>query len=110
MVYTLDLKGRFTYINSAGLSLFGYQSHEILGRHFAEVLTPASARAAGEHFEGGLAGAETTPFFDVQVVRRDGAIVDIEVRERRLYRDNRLIQRQLVLRVSRAIKELHAER
>ena len=40
MVYTLDLEGRFTYINSAGLSLLGYPAEGILGRHFTDVLTP----------------------------------------------------------------------
>jgi PAS domain S-box-containing protein len=109
MVYTLDLNGHFTYINSAGLSLLGYRPEEILGRHFTEVLTPASARVAREHFARGVAGTETSPFFEVQGVRSDGAIVDIEIRAGSLYRDTRLVGRQGVARDISALKQLQAE-
>jgi PAS domain S-box-containing protein len=109
MIYTLDLNGRFTYINSAGLSLLGYRAEEILGHHFGEVLTASSARIAREHFERGLAGTETTPFFEVQGVRSDGAIVDIEIRAGSLYRGSRLIGRQGVARDISALKQLQAE-
>lgn len=109
MIYTLDLRGRFTYINSAGLSLLGYRSDEILGRHFADVLTPSSARVAREHFERGLAGTETTPFFEVQAKRSDGESVDIEVRAGSLYRGSRLIGRQGVARDISTLKQLQAE-
>jgi PAS domain S-box-containing protein len=109
MIYTLDLTGRFTYINSAGLSLLGYQPDEILGRHFAEVLTPSSARVAREHFERGLAGTEATPFFEVQAVRSDGSIVDIEIRAGSLYRGSRPIGRQGVARDISSLKQLQAE-
>jgi PAS domain S-box-containing protein len=109
MIYTLDLDGRFTYINSAGLSLFGYSPDQILGRHFTEVLTPASARLALEHFERGITGTETTPFFEVQAVRSDDTLVDIEVRAGSLYRDERLVGRQGVARDISALKQLQAE-
>lgn len=109
MIYTLDLNGRFTYINSAGLSMLGYQPDEILGRHFTEVLTAASAKVAQEHFQRGVAGTETTPFFEVQAVRRDGALVDVEIRAGSLNRDGRLIGRQGVARDISALKQLQAE-
>jgi PAS domain S-box-containing protein len=109
MVYTLDLDGRFTYINSAGLSLLGYPANEILGRHFAGVLTRTSADIAREHFKRGLAGTETTPFFEVQAVRSDGATIDLEVRAGGLYRDGRLVGRQGVARDISALKQLQAE-
>lgn len=109
MIYTLDLDGRFTYINSAGLSLLGYQPQEIIGRHFTEVLTPASAKIASEHFERGLNGTETTPFFEVQAVRMDGGTIDVEIRAGNLYRDERLIGRQGVARDISALKQLQAE-
>jgi PAS domain S-box-containing protein len=109
MVYTLDLAGRITYINSAGLSLLGYRAHEILGRHFGEMLTPASRRVAREHFERGVAGTETTPFFEVQAVRSDGSVVDVEIRAGGLFRGPRLIGRQGVARDISALKALQAE-
>jgi PAS domain S-box-containing protein len=109
MIYTLDLDGRFTYINSAGLAMLGYEPQEILGRHFTDVLTPVSARVASEHFQRGLAGTETTPFFEVQAVRGDGTTIDVEIRAGSLHRGERLIGRQGVARDISALKQLQAE-
>ena len=44
-IYTLDLEGRFTYGNQSGLEYLGYEQSdydEFLGRHFLDLLTPAS--------------------------------------------------------------------
>jgi PAS domain S-box-containing protein len=109
MIYTLDLNGRFTYINSAGLSMLGYEPREILGHHFTEVLTDSSAKVAREHFQRGLEGTESTPFFEVQAVRSDGTVIDVEVRAGSLYRGKRLIGRQGVARDISALKQLQAE-
>jgi PAS domain S-box-containing protein len=110
MIYTLDLDGRFTYLNSAGLQLLGYEADEILGRHFTTVLTPHSAAVAAEHFARGLNGTESTPFFEVQAVRSDGQQVDIEVRAGDLRADDgRLLGRQGVGRDISALKALQAQ-
>jgi PAS domain S-box-containing protein len=109
MVYTVDLSGRFTYVNSAGLTLLGYREDELIGRHFTDVLAPASAHIAREHFLRGLAGIERTPFFEVQAVRSDSATVDLEVRAGGLYRDGTLVGRQGVARDISALKLLQAE-
>jgi PAS domain S-box-containing protein len=109
MIYTLDLAGHFTFVNSAGLALFGYQPEEMLGRHFRSVLTPESAGVADDHFSRGLDGTEHTPFFEVKAVRKDGEIVDLEVRAGNLYRDGELVGRQGVGRDISALKLLQAQ-
>jgi PAS domain S-box-containing protein len=109
MIYTLDLSGAFTYMNSAGLAILGYTAEELLGRHFGDVLTPASGQLALEHFQRGIAGTESTPFFEVQAVRKDGALVDMEIRAGNLYRDGEMIGRQGVARDIGTLKQLQAE-
>ncbi|MCW3063403.1 MAG: signal-transducing histidine kinase [Solirubrobacterales bacterium] len=109
MIYTLDLDGRFTYVNSSGLALLGYEASELLGRHFASVLTGQSASVAADHFARGIDGTESTPFFEVQSVRTDGRIVDLEVRAGNLYREGRLVGRQGVARDISALKALQAQ-
>src|SRR6058998_861843 len=109
MIYTLDLDGHFTYVNSAGLAMLGYEAEDLIGRHFREVLDPASAHVAIDHFQRGIAGTEATPFFEIQVVRKDGALVDVEVRAGSLYRDGELIGRQGVARDISTLKRLQAE-
>ena len=109
MIYTLDLSGTFTYMNAAGLAILQYTADELIGRHFGDVLTPASAELALEHFQRGIDGMESTPYFEVQAVRRDGALVDMEVRAGNLYRDGRLVGRQGVARDIGMLKQLQAE-
>ena len=110
MIYTLDLEGRFTYVNSAGLALLGYEAGELLGRHFTSVLPPQSAQIASDHFARGLEGTETTPFFEVQARRSDGRLIDIEVRAGSLYDDDgNLIGRQGVARDISELKALQAQ-
>jgi PAS domain S-box-containing protein len=109
MIYTLDLSGAFTYMNAAGLGILGYTADELIGRHFGDVLTPASAEVAFEHFKRGLEGTESTPFFEVQAVRSDGVVVDVEIRAGNLYRDGEMIGRQGVARDISTLKQLQAE-
>jgi PAS domain S-box-containing protein len=109
MIYTLDLSGAFTYMNAAGLTILGYTADELIGHHFSEVLTPRSAELALEHFQRGLEGRESTPFFEVQAVRKDGALVDMEIRAGSLYRDGEMVGRQGVARDIGTLKQLQAE-
>jgi PAS domain S-box-containing protein len=109
MIYTLDLAGAFTFVNSAGLTLLGYEADEILGRHFRTVLTPQSATVAADHFSRGIAGTESTPFFEVQAIREDGVVIDLEIRAGNLYRDGTLIGRQGVARDISSLKALQAQ-
>ena len=109
MIYTLDLAGAFTFVNSAGLTVLGYEADEILGRHFRTVLTPHSATIAADHFAQGIAGTESTPFFEVQAIREDGIVIDLEIRAGNLYRDGTLIGRQGVARDISSLKALQAQ-
>ena len=111
-IYTLDLEGRFTYGNAAGLSYLGYEQSdydEFLGRHFLDLLTPESKTVALEHFERGLTGNTISPFFEVQAYHRDGRVLDFEIRASDLYRDGELIGRQGFVRNISDIKSLQAQ-
>ena len=109
VIYAIDLAGRFTYMNSAGLRLLGYEPADIAGRNFGDVLTPDGARVALEHFQRGLRGSESTPFFEVQAISKGGKRIDLEVRAGNLYRDGELIGRQGVGRDISELKRLQAE-
>lgn len=111
-IYTLDLEGRLTYGNEAGLRYLGYDMgdyDEFLGRHFLDLLTPASQKVALEHFRRGLTGDTISPFFEVQAYHRDGSILDFEIRASDLYRDGELIGRQGFVRNISDIKRLQAK-
>ncbi|OFW63912.1 MAG: hypothetical protein A2Y74_09160 [Actinobacteria bacterium RBG_13_63_9] len=52
---------------------------------------------------------ETTPFFDVQAIRRDGSTVHLEIRASSLYRNGQLVGRQGIARDISELKRLQAE-
>lgn len=111
-VYTLDLEGRFTWGNEAGLRYLGFDRSnfdDFLGKHFLDLLTPASKTVAIEHFSRSLKGEEISPFFEVQAYHRDGTVLDFEIRASDLYHHGELIGRQGVVRHISAIKQLQAE-
>ncbi|MCW3046609.1 MAG: hypothetical protein JWO74_893 [Solirubrobacterales bacterium] len=49
----------------------------LLGRHFAEILTPQAAAVASRHFAEGVDGAADSPFFEVEAVRIDGVVINL---------------------------------
>src|SRR3954447_8344390 len=109
MIYTLDLAGEFTFVNAAGVALLGYEPDDIIGRHFRTVLTPRSGEVAAAHFAQGVEGTESTPFFEVQPVRADATIVDLEIRAGNLFRGGKLVGRQGIARDISALKALQAQ-
>jgi len=104
-IYTLDLEGRFTYLNRAAVRVLGYSVEELLGKKFTVILTGTSAEVALKHFGRGVAGTETTPFFEVEVRRKDGGSSLLEVRAGSLYHNGELVGRQ---GIGRDISEVRA--
>ena len=77
-ILALDLQGRFIFLNTQALELFGYskgEASELVGQHFTKVLTPDQAQAALELFQR---GKEIRPFV-AEAVRQDGRPVRVEV-------------------------------
>lgn len=108
LIYTLDLDGRFTYVNRAFERVLGFAQAELLGQPFTVVLTPASGPVATRHFRQGVEGADITPFFEVEGRHRDGGVVHLEVRANSLVRDGVLVGRQGVARDINELKALQS--
>ncbi|MGE8689721.1 MAG: helix-turn-helix transcriptional regulator [Achromobacter sp.] len=106
LIYTLDFKGCFTYLNQASEQVLGYEPCALLGRPFTEILTAESALVATRHYHQGLLGQERTPFFEVEARRPDGGVVHLEVRAGALVRDGEMVGRQGIARDINAIKAL----
>jgi PAS domain S-box-containing protein len=109
MIYTLDLQGRFTSANPAGLRVFECEPHELLGHDFVDILTPESVEIARRHFQQGLLGTENTPFFDVEARSKSGRVIHLEVRAGSLYQDGVCIGRQGIARDISELKALQVQ-
>lgn len=70
---------RIVFLNPAAVRLFGASAPEqVLGRSLVEVFHPESQAGIRERIERLLAGG-TAPRLEEQIVRRDGAVADVEV-------------------------------
>lgn len=108
IIYTLDLDGRFTYVNAASIRLMGRPAEALIGQHFDSVLAPHSRMVARNHFTRGLAGDDRYPFFEVELMTPEGVSTFVEVRAASLYRDGELIGRQGIARDIGELKALQA--
>src|SRR5439155_7078979 len=79
MVCTLDLGGRITSVNTAGLTLTGYSERELIGRAALELIDPDVRQDAVKRFERRLTAGPDAPPDESIVLARDGSRVPVEV-------------------------------
>ncbi len=79
MVCTLDLAGRFTWLNAAGERLTGCSASELVGRRASEVIAPELQAQAVEQFRRRLETPEGHPSDESVLMRPDGTRVPIEI-------------------------------
>lgn len=53
--WTVDLEGKYTFMNEVGLLMLGKQASEILGRHYRELVPPEAAAACERNYQKALA-------------------------------------------------------
>ncbi|NDJ16941.1 PAS domain S-box protein [Myxacorys almedinensis] len=90
MVYTVDLDGVLTYINSYGLKLLGCSSSEVLGRSYLEFVSPPYREQTAQAFSNLIYTGELRDF-EFVVQPAVGTELHLEVNGRLLYRDGDLI-------------------
>lgn len=109
VVYAVDLRGRFTYVNPAGANVFGWDAHRLIGLHFSHVVDPASLADTAEHFRRGIEDPHTHPFFETRVLRPDGENRELEIHAGSLFSDGVLLGRQGVGRDITELRRLQDE-
>lgn len=109
VVYAVDLRGCFIYLNPAGQDLFGWSAERLIGEHMTKVIAPASVAATLEHFRRGLDDPASRPYFETTILRPDGATRELEIHAGALYRGGRQVARQGVGRDITELKLLQSE-
>ncbi|MCK4734120.1 MAG: PAS domain S-box protein, partial [Methanophagales archaeon] len=93
IIYSHDLKGRFTSANRAARTAFGYRKEEVSKLTISGVLLPDDAILARQIVQRMVALKsdlkEQQPW-EFKAVRKDGSILDIEVRSRLLKENGRI--------------------
>ena len=84
----LDARGRLVDANPACVAMFGYPRDELLGREPIELLVAPASREACADFASKVAAG--LPFHgECQATRRDGELLDIEVRGMQMHHQGR---------------------
>ncbi|MDA0266965.1 MAG: PAS domain S-box protein [Cyanobacteria bacterium] len=90
IVYTLDLNGNFTFVNSYGLALVGAEAHEIIGQPYLKIVDPEYHALTLKAFGNLLQTGELRDYEFVVLTQR-GDRVFMEVNGRLLYQDDQLV-------------------
>jgi len=83
IVFTLDLDGRFTYLNSECEKIVHYNIHELIGCPFTDVLVPEYIESTVNNFKRGLSGKKI-PVYEIELLDKFGEKVPVELKVKSL--------------------------
>ena len=101
-VFLLELDGRIALGNHRAETITGYAQAELVGRAFFSLLPEAGAREARARLSDVRVGVKVSPFFEVELIQKDGARVLLEVHVTSVLKDGQPVAR---LGVARDITE-----
>ena len=85
MIYSVDSEGNIIYISPAVKSLFGYEPHEITGKHFSDLVHSEDLPAMKESFKASLKDRNNP--MDYRIIKKDGSRVWISAFSKAIYDD-----------------------
>ena len=112
-IVTNTLEGIVTSVNRGLETMLGWTREELLGQHYRQFVTPASAALGEERTRRVLAGERLSSIFEAEMVRKDGSVVPVEARTRMIRdREGKLIGIQGIHRdisARKALEQQHAD-
>ena len=88
-VFLLELDGRIALGNRRAEMITGYPRAELVDRALTSLLPEAGAQEAEARLSDARAEPDATPFFEIELIRKDGARVLIEVHVTTVLKDGR---------------------
>jgi PAS domain S-box-containing protein len=90
-VFTLDAEVRFAFGNAAGERLTGYRLEELLGRSFTDLVAPEDLPELIDRFRRADRGEVISPHVQIEMIRKDGSRVPVELSMTNLVLDGQII-------------------
>jgi PAS domain S-box-containing protein len=88
-IWTLDLKGNFTFLNRAAEEASGYRCEEWVGRSFVPIILPEDLPDVNKVYSEILAGNSKS--YEVRVLNKDGKLFTLAVNTAPLYEGSRIV-------------------
>ena len=99
LIFTVDVKGRFTYLNPRVEEMLGHRAEELLGRPSITTVVPKDQDLVRGIFARALQGESPFDVYEVDAVKKDGSTIPMEVGASSIYdAEGRVIGRQGIAR------------
>ncbi len=79
MLYMLDRKGAFSFVNKNTVRLLGYRRNELIGRHYSEIIYAKDIERAKLFFQNS-AFLRNTRSMELRLICKNGNILHVDVR------------------------------
>ena len=77
LIWSVDKRGRWTFVNHASSRIYGYEPKEMIGRPFTDFQSPSQAAKDLKVFERILAG-ENKFGYETEHFRKDGTLITLQ--------------------------------
>lgn len=78
LIWSLDLQGRYTFVNQAAKRVYGYEADEMLGKHFSQFQSEHQAERKQKMLDSVLAGKPQFQFECVEL-RKEGSQATLSI-------------------------------
>jgi len=75
VIYDLDEKGRFTYVNPALIELSGYTEEELLEKSYFDLIHPEYMEALGQFYYEQVKSGRDSSYYEFPVISKSGDII-----------------------------------
>ena len=72
LIWSVDAKGKITFLNHAAKEIYGYEPEELIGHSFFEIMDPEHYHMDSKEFKGSIADADEFKDLERYVRHRDG--------------------------------------
>lgn len=80
IVFVIDLKGRFIFLNQGFTRATGYPSSEWIGRKFTEIVAPEYVELVCERFRNGPPPGDGVSQYEIEIIGQEGKRIPVEIR------------------------------
>lgn len=96
IVYTLDTSGRFISINRAGELITGYPAEELLEKNLTDIISSEHQKYVSRLLTKAV--KENHSVYEIELLKKDGGKVLVEISSRPVYREDELAGMQGIAR------------
>ena len=72
IIYRADYSGHFTYVNPASMRITGFDEHELIGRHYLQLIDPDFREAAAHFYQHQFRSRERSTYFEFPMITKSG--------------------------------------